>query len=114
MHYLENLNDKQREAAMHTEGSLLILAGAGSGKTSTMTKRIAYMIEEKGISPYEILAVTFTNKAAKEMRDRVEALIGSGVNMWILTFHSACLRILRKNAEYIGYGNDFTIYNTTH
>ena len=95
MEYLENLNDKQKEAAMHVDGPLLILAGAGSGKTSTMTRRIAYMIREKGISPWEILAVTFTNKAAKEMRERVESLVGGGINMWIMTFHSACLRILR-------------------
>ncbi|MBR5228291.1 MAG: DNA helicase PcrA [Firmicutes bacterium] len=111
MKYLENLNDKQREAAMHTEGPLLILAGAGSGKTSTMTRRIAYMIMEKGVSPYEILAVTFTNKAAREMRERVEALVGEGLNMWITTFHSACLRILRMHADELGYSRDFTIYD---
>lgn len=111
MDYLKKLNEEQREAAMCTEGPLLILAGAGSGKTSTMTHRIAYMIEEKGISPYNILAVTFTNKAAKEMRDRVEALVGSGINMWIMTFHSACLRILRSNAEILGYGRDFAVYD---
>ena len=113
MNYLERLNEVQREAATHTEGSLLILAGAGSGKTGTMTTRIAYMVEGKGISPYEILAVTFTNKAAHEMRERVEELIGSGLNMWILTFHSACLRILRRHAEIVGYTNDFTIYDTS-
>ena len=111
--YLDRLNDKQREAAMHTEGPLLILAGAGSGKTSTMTCRIAYLIREMGVNPYNILAVTFTNKAAKEMRDRVEALIGSGINMWILTFHSACLRILRSHADSIGYGRDFAVYDPT-
>ncbi len=113
MDYLNKLNDKQREAAMHMEGPLLILAGAGSGKTSTMTHRIAYMIREKGVSPYNILAVTFTNKAAGEMRDRVENLIGSGINMWILTFHSACLRILRTHAEVLGYGRDFAVYDPT-
>ncbi|NLD20596.1 MAG: UvrD-helicase domain-containing protein [Clostridiales bacterium] len=113
MDYLEKLNNKQREAAMHTEGPLLILAGAGSGKTSTMTHRMAYMIDEKGISPYNILAVTFTNKAAKEMRDRVEALVGQGMNMWILTFHSACLRILRSHGEILGYGRDFAVYDPT-
>ena len=107
------MNDKQREAAVHTEGPLLILAGAGSGKTSTMTHRIAYMIREKGIDPYNILAVTLTNKAAKEMRDRIEGLIGGNVNMWILTFHSACLRILRVNAEKIGYKKDFVVYDPT-
>ena len=111
--YLDKLNDKQREAAMHTEGPLLILAGAGSGKTSTMTCRIAYLIKEMGVSPYNILAVTFTNKAAKEMRDRVEDLIGAGINMWILTFHSACLRILRSHAEVLGYGRDFAVYDPT-
>ncbi len=111
MEYLENLNDKQREAAMYVDGPLLVLAGAGSGKTSTMTRRIAYMIREKGISPWEILAVTFTNKAAKEMRERVESLVGSGINMWIMTFHSACLRILRMHADLLGYSKDFTIYD---
>lgn len=111
MKELENLNPQQREAALHTEGPLLILAGAGSGKTSTMTHRIAYLIQERGVNPYRILAVTFTNKAAGEMRDRVEALIGSGVNMWILTFHSACLRILRKHAELLGYKKDFAVYD---
>ncbi len=110
---LSKLNKQQREAAMYTEGPLLILAGAGSGKTSTMTHRIAYMIEELHINPYQILAVTFTNKAAGEMRDRVEALVGEGINMWILTFHSACLRILRKHAEVLGYGTDFAVYDPT-
>ena len=113
MDYLDNLNEEQRAAAMHIEGPLLILAGAGSGKTSTMTKRIAYMIKEKGISPYEILAVTFTNKAAREMRERVEQIIGESTRIWIQTFHSACLRILRMNAEKIGYTSDFTIYDPT-
>ncbi len=113
MDYLDNLNRKQKEAAMYTEGPLLILAGAGSGKTSTMTCRIAYMIEAKNVNPYNILAVTFTNKAAKEMRDRVESLIGKGMNMWILTFHSACLRILRSHSELLGYGRDFTVYDPT-
>ncbi len=111
--YLDRLNEKQKEAAMHTEGPLLILAGAGSGKTSTMTCRIAYIIRELGVSPYNILAVTFTNKAAGEMRDRVEELIGEGTNMWILTFHSACLRILRYHAEVLGYGRDFAVYDPT-
>ncbi|MDD4565472.1 MAG: UvrD-helicase domain-containing protein [Eubacteriales bacterium] len=113
MDYLDKLNPQQKEAAIHKEGPMLILAGAGSGKTSTMTHRIAYLIKEEGISPYNILAVTFTNKAAKEMRDRVEELIGEGLNMWILTFHSACLRILRKHAERAGYTNDFVVYDPT-
>ena len=113
MNYLDKLNPQQKEAALHTEGPLLILAGAGSGKTSTMTHRIAYLIKEKGVRPYQILAVTFTNKAAKEMRDRVEALIGEGLNMWILTFHSACLRVLRKHAGVLGYDSDFVVYDPT-
>ena len=111
--YLKRLNDKQREAATYTEGPLLILAGAGSGKTSTMTSRIAYLIDAKGVDPYNILAVTFTNKAAKEMRDRAEKLVGGGLNMWILTFHSACLRILRSHADVLGYGRDFSVYDPT-
>ncbi len=113
MDYLDNLNDKQREAAIHTEGPLLILAGAGSGKTSTMTHRIAYLIKEKGVSPYNILAVTFTNKAAGEMRERVEELIGSASGMWITTFHAACLRILRRHAELLGYEKGFNVYDPT-
>ena len=113
MEYLNKLNKEQREAAMHTEGPLLILAGAGSGKTSTMTHRIAYMIKEKGVDPYNMLAVTFTNKAAGEMRERVENLVGEGINMWILTFHSACLRILRAHADILGYGRDFAVYDPT-
>ena len=109
--YLQVLNDKQYEAAVQTEGPMLILAGAGSGKTSTMTRRIAYMIREKGISPRHILAVTFTNKAAKEMRDRVEQLVGRTAGMWILTFHSTCLRILRSHADKAGYQENLTIYD---
>ncbi|MDD7409466.1 MAG: UvrD-helicase domain-containing protein [Anaerovoracaceae bacterium] len=109
--YLADLNDKQYEAAVNTEGPMLILAGAGSGKTSTMTRRIAYMIREKNISPYNILAVTFTNKAAAEMRERVESLVGTGLNIWIMTFHSACLRILRMNAEKAGYLPNLTVYD---
>lgn len=109
--YLKQLNPEQREAVLHKEGPLLILAGAGSGKTSTMTHRIARLIREEGVSPYEILAVTFTNKAAKEMRDRVEALIGEAQGMWILTFHSACLRILRMYADRLGYSRDFVVYD---
>ena len=113
MDYLNKLNEKQREAAVHTEGPLLILAGAGSGKTSTMTHRMAYLIKEQGVYPSNILAVTFTNKAAKEMRERVEALIGGDSYMWIMTFHSACLRILRANADKLGYDTDFVVYDPT-
>ena len=109
---LDRLNEKQRQAAMHIEGPLLILAGAGSGKTSTMTERIAYMID-RGISPYNILAVTFTNKAAREMKTRVEDLVGYIDDMWIMTFHSMCLRILRYHCELVGYKSNFVIYDGT-
>ncbi len=108
---LDHLNDKQREAVLCTEGPLLILAGAGSGKTATMTHRIAYLIEQ-GISPYKIMAVTFTNKAATEMRQRVEKLVGSVPGMWILTFHSMSLRILREHYREVGYERNFVIYDT--
>lgn len=111
MGILDKLNDKQREAAVHKDGPLLILAGAGSGKTSTMTCRIAHLILDEGVNPYNILAVTFTNKAAGEMKERVEQLIGSTSGMWIMTFHSACLRILRMNCEVLGYGRDFAVYD---
>lgn len=113
MDYLNKLNDEQRKAATHKDGPLLILAGAGSGKTSTMTHRIAYLVKEEGVRPYNILAVTFTNKAAGEMRERVEDLIGGGISMWILTFHSACLRILRMYGEVLGYNKDFVVYDPT-
>lgn len=109
---LSRLNEHQREAVKHIDGPLLILAGAGSGKTSTMTHRIAYMIEQ-GISKFNILAVTFTNKAAGEMKERVEALAGSCNGMWIMTFHSMCLRMLKSDAHRIGYGKNFVIYDAT-
>lgn len=109
---LDRLNKHQKEAATQIEGPILILAGAGSGKTSTMTERIAYMIEN-GISKYNILAVTFTNKAAKEMRERVETLVGNIEGMWITTFHSMCLRMLKFDADKVGYGKNFLIYDTT-
>lgn len=105
------MNEEQKKAAIHTEGPLLVLAGAGSGKTSTMTHRIAYLIEEKGVDPYRILAVTFTNKAAGEMRERVESLVGTHPPAWILTFHGACLRILRRHADLLGYAENFVIYD---
>jgi DNA helicase-2/ATP-dependent DNA helicase PcrA len=107
------LNKEQYEAATTIEGPLLILAGAGSGKTRVLTHRIAYMINEKGIEPWELLAITFTNKAAGEMKERVRNLIGEVAdNMWISTFHSSCARILRRDIEALGYRKDFTIYDT--
>lgn len=106
------LNEEQYEAAVNIEGPLLILAGAGSGKTRTITYRIAHMIKDLDIKSYQILAITFTNKAAKEMKDRVRSLIGEvAENMWISTFHSLCVRILRREIEKLGYTNSFTIYD---
>lgn len=112
MSILEKLNDRQRKAAEKIEGALLILAGAGSGKTRTITYRIAHMIQELGISPYKILAVTFTNKAAKEMKERVEDLIGEdGKRTMVSTFHSFGVRLLRTYGDRLGYGANFTIYD---
>ena len=110
---LDGLNDIQREAVVHTEGPLLIVAGAGSGKTRALTHRIAYLIREEGVSPYEVLAITFTNKASREMAERVESLVGAGVarGMWILTFHAACSRILRREHTHLGVPSSFTIYD---
>ncbi|MBN1050804.1 DNA helicase PcrA [Clostridium botulinum] len=108
------LNKEQYEGAITIDGQLLILAGAGSGKTRVLTYRMAHMIENIGIAPYNILAITFTNKAAKEMKDRVISLIGSKAeNMWISTFHSTCVRILRREIDKIGYNSNFTIYDTS-
>ena len=107
------LNKEQHLAVKETEGPLLVVAGAGSGKTRVLTWRIAYLINEKGVFPGNILALTFTNKAAKEMRDRVEELVGASSSMWILTFHSACLRILRNHSEILGYKKDFVVYDPT-
>lgn len=111
MEYLKGLNEKQKEAVLTTEGPLLILAGAGSGKTSTMTRRIAHLVKGCNVPQYNILAVTFTNKAAGEMRERVEVLLGDDARMWIMTFHAACLRILRRDAERLGYTNSFAVYD---
>ena len=109
----ETLNDMQQLACYHTEGPLLILAGAGSGKTRVLTHRIAYLIEEKHVNPYNIMAITFTNKAAAEMRTRVNKIVGFGAEqVWVSTFHSACVRILRRYIDRIGFKNDFSIYDT--
>lgn len=113
MSIYDTLNDKQKEAVLTTEGPLLVLAGAGSGKTRALTHRIAYLIEEKKINPWNILAITFTNKAAAEMRERVDHLAGfGGESVWVSTFHSLCVRILRRHADLLGYTSSFTIYDT--
>jgi len=110
---LKGLNDKQLEACCYTDGPLLILAGAGSGKTRVITHRIAYLMDELSVNPYNILAITFTNKAAKEMRERVDNIVGFGSeSIWVSTFHSMCVRILRKHIDKIGGTKDFTIYDT--
>ena len=109
----EGLNPMQQEAVYHTEGPVLILAGAGSGKTRVLTHRIAYLIEEKGVNPWNIMAITFTNKAAQEMRERVDQIVGFGSeSIWVSTFHSSCVRMLRRFIDRIGYENNFTIYDT--
>ena len=107
----ELLNDQQREAVFHTEGPLLILAGAGAGKTRVLTHRIAYLIEEQGVAPYNIMAITFTNKAAEEMKERVAKMVDYADTVWVATFHASCVRILRRHIEALGYGTDFTIYD---
>ncbi len=109
----DNLNNMQQEAVYHTEGPLLILAGAGSGKTRVLTHRVAYLIEEKKVNPWNILAITFTNKAAQEMRERVDKIVGFGSeSIWVSTFHSTCVRILRRYIDRLGFDNNFTIYDT--
>ena len=110
---IDTLNEPQREAVVTTEGPLLVLAGAGSGKTRVLTYRIANLIENKGVAPWEILAITFTNKAAAEMRERLAGLVGPrSRGMWVSTFHSMCVRILRADAERLGFTRNFTIYDT--
>lgn len=111
---LAGLNPKQKEAVLHTEGPLLIMAGAGSGKTRVLTHRIAYLIEEKNVNPWNILAITFTNKAAREMKERVSGILGKGgEDVWVSTFHSMCVRILRRDVDAIGYDRNFTILDSS-
>jgi len=113
MNLLENLNEPQQEAVITTEGPLLILAGAGSGKTRVLTHRTAYLIDEKGVNPYNIMAITFTNKAAGEMRERIDRMVGYGSeSIWVSTFHSTCVRILRRYIDRLGYSTNFTIYDS--
>src|SRR5258708_26712624 len=112
---LEGLNEPQRDAVTHGEGPLLILAGAGSGKTRVLTHRIAYLIHTGQARADEILAITFTNKAAQEMRERVELLLGHSTRaMWVMTFHAACTRMLRADADRLGYTPRVTIYDQAH
>lgn len=113
MNTYDSLNEQQKLGVFTTEGPVLILAGAGSGKTRVLTHRVAYLIEEKGVAPYHIMAITFTNKAAGEMRERIDSMIGMGSeSIWVSTFHSSCVRILRRFADRLGYDNSFTIYDT--
>ena len=113
MSIYDKLNEQQKEGVFTTEGPVLILAGAGSGKTGVLTHRIAYLIDELQVNPYNIMAITFTNKAAKEMRERVDRLVGYDADAaWIMTFHAACMRILRRHIDFLGYDNNFTIYDT--
>src|SRR5213082_2995330 len=114
MQFLETLNPEQREAVLHINGPLLILAGAGSGKTRVITSRAAYLIGDGHAQPHEVLAVTFTNKAAEEMRARVESLLGADCSrMWLSTFHALCARLLRREAPAIGLSRDFVIYDSS-
>src|SRR5512142_865720 len=114
MDFLSSLNPPQREAVLHTNGPLLILAGAGSGKTRVITYRIAYLIGDGHARPDEVLAVTFTNKAADEMRERVQALVGDeSARVWLSTFHALCARLLRREAPAIGLSRDFVIYDSS-
>src|SRR3990172_1281703 len=112
MSLFDDLNPVQQEAVLETEGPLLVFAGAGSGKTRVLTYRIAYLVHERGVPPWNILAVTFTNKAADEMKERVERLLGvAAKGAWISTFHSACVRILRRNIDRLGFKSNFVIYD---
>ncbi len=110
---LAGLNPQQAEAVTHAGGPLLVVAGAGSGKTRVLTRRIAYLMSRRNVAPYQILAITFTNKAAGEMKERVAELVGPiAKSMWVSTFHSACVRILRQEAMRLGYSNSFSIYDS--
>ena len=108
---LAGLNEPQRQAVLHGEGPLLLLAGAGAGKTRALTHRVAYLVRERGVPPWRIMAVTFTNKAAAEMRERLELLLGGGESPWVATFHASCVRILRQEIHHLGFSRDFTIYD---
>ena len=111
---LKGLNDKQYEAVVNTEGPCLVIAGAGSGKTKVLTHKIAYLVGEKKVLPWNILAITFTNKAANEMKERIGNLVGEvGKDMWVGTFHSICVRILRKFIDRIGFDSSFIIFDTS-
>jgi len=113
MNIYDKLNPEQMQAVLHDKGPLLILAGAGSGKTRVLTYRIAYLIENRNVNPWNILAITFTNKAANEMRERVDKIVGFGAeNIWVSTFHSTCVRILRRFIDRLGYERSFSIYDT--
>ena len=110
---LQKLNAEQIKPVTDTEGAVLVLAGAGSGKTRVLTSRIAYLVEEKGVYPSSILAITFTNKAANEMKERLSKMVEGAESMWICTIHSMCVRILRLYAERLGYNKNFSIYSET-
>lgn len=112
---ITGMNEQQKEAVITTEGPLLIMAGAGSGKTRVLTHRIAYLMVEKQVYPSKILAITFTNKAAREMRERIDSILGEGTSksMWVATFHSMCVRILRRDIDKLGYAKSFTILDTS-
>ena len=111
---IEGLNDRQKEAVISTEGPCLVIAGAGSGKTKVLTHKIAYLISEKYVKPWNIIAITFTNKAANEMKERIQKIIGDAANdLWMGTFHSICVKILRKYIDRIGFDHSFLIFDTS-
>ena len=113
MSIYDTLNEQQKKGVFTTEGPVLLLAGAGSGKTRVLTHRIAYLIDELGVNPWNIMAITFTNKAAGEMKERVEKIVGMGSDsIWVTTFHSTCIRILHRYGDRLGYENNFTVYDT--